>query len=160
MNKEFLKIQKLAGLITEGQYQEKLNETQTPSPNECQRIIELYIDSHDAEYVAGFFDDTHKREVAAYLKSLKPYPKVRTVEELASTIKEIDDKINEITDYPEDLFDEEVIPTLEQIASNNPNLKNTVDEVLVVLNKLYGREDNNEDDEDDEFGWKTDYDEF
>lgn len=26
MNKEFLKMQKLAGLITEGQYQEKLNE--------------------------------------------------------------------------------------------------------------------------------------
>ena len=153
-------MQKMAGIITEGQYQEKLNETQTPSPNECQRIIELYIDSHDAEYVDGFFDSTHKREVAAYLKSLTPYPKVRTVEELASTIKEIDDKINEITDYPEDLFDEEVIPTLEQIVSNNPNLKNTVDEVLVVLNKLYGREDNNEDDEDDEFGWKTDYDEF
>jgi hypothetical protein len=157
MNKEFYKMQKLAGVITEGQYQEKLNETQTSSPNECQRIIELYIDDQDAD---SFFDDTHKREVAAYLKSLKPYPKVRTVEELASTIKEIDDKINEITDYPEDLFDEEVIPRLEEIASNNPNLKNTVDEVLVVLNKLYGREDNNEDDEDDEFGWKTDYDEF
>ena len=26
MNKEFLKMQKLAGLITEGQYKEKLNE--------------------------------------------------------------------------------------------------------------------------------------
>ena len=158
MNKEFLKMQKLAGLITENQFREKV--TENKEPDKYQRIIGLYIDSLDDEYIAGFYDVTHREEVAKYLKTFKPYPKVGTVEELASTIKEIDDKINEITDYPEDLFDEEVIPRLEQIASNNPNLKNTVDEVLVVLNKLYGREDNNEDDEDDEFGWKTDYDEF
>jgi hypothetical protein len=152
MNKEFLRMQKLAGVITKHQISEI---TFSPFTNEYSHIIKLYIDSQDAD---SFFDDTHKREVAAYLKSLKPYPVVGTVEELASTIKKIDDKINKITDYSEDLFDEEVIPTLEQIASNNPNLKNAVDEVLVVLNKIYGREDNDEDD--DEFGWDTDYDEF
>ena len=152
LNEEFRRMQKLAGIITENQMNKMLNETS--SPNDYQRIIELYIDIQDDDsYFNSFFDDTHKREVAAYIKSLKPYPKVRTVEELASTIKEIDDTINKITDYSDDLFDEDVIPFLEQIVSNNPNLKNAVDEVLVVLNKLYGR-NNDEDDEDDydEFG--------
>ena len=154
MNKEFLKMQKLAGLITENQLRQ-LNE----NASTYQRILELYINSQDAD---SFFDDTHKKEVASYLNSLKPYPKVETAEELASIIKEIDDTINELTDYPEDLFDEEVKPSLEQIASDNPNLKNAVDEVLVILNKLYGREDNDNEEEydDDEFGWNTDYDEY
>jgi hypothetical protein len=147
-------MQKLAGLITENQFKQ-LNENDS---NLYQRILELYINSQDAD---SFFDDTHKKEVALYLNSLKSNPKVKTVEELASAIKKIDDTINELTDYPGDLFDEEVKPSLEQIVSDNPNLKNAVDEVLVVLNKLYGREDNeDDDDDDDEFGWNTDYDEY
>jgi len=155
MSKEFIRIQKLAGLITENQAKELLNEIRVLSP--YQHILELYINSYDAD---SFFDDAHKKEVELYLNSLKPYPKVRTVEELASTIKKIDDTINELTDYPEDLLDEEIIPQLEQIASDNPDLKNAVDRTLVVLSKLYGREDNGDDDEDDEFGWDTDYDEY
>ena len=153
MNKEFLKMQKLAGLITENQFREKVTENE--EPDKYQRIIGLYIDSLDDEYVAGFYDVTHREEVAKYLKTLKPYPKVGTVEELASTIKEIDDKINEITDYSDDHYDEEVKPRLDQIASDDSNLKNTVDEVVVVLNKLYGREDDDKDDY-DEFDFLND----
>ena len=152
LNEEFQRMQKLAGLITENQFKH-LNENNST----YQRILELYINIQDAD---SYFDDTHKKEVASYLNSLKPYPKVETAEELASIIKKIDDTINKLTDYPEDLFDEEVKPSLEQIASDNPNLKNAVNEVLVVLNKLYGREDNEDEEDDDEFGWNTDYDEY
>ena len=169
MNKEFYKMQKTAGLITESEYKELLNEIRVLSP--YQHILKLYINSYDAD---SFFDDTDKEKVTLYLNSLQPPPKVGTVEELASIIKKMDDTINKLTDYPEDLFDEEVIPQLEQIASDNPDLKNAVDRTLVVLSKLYGREDNGDGDEDngdgdeddefgdedDEFGWDTDYDEY
>jgi hypothetical protein len=157
MSKEFKRMQQLAGLITENQAGNLLNEIRILSP--YQHILELYINSYDAD---SFFDDAHKKKVELYLNSLKPPPKVGTVEELASIIKKMDDTINELTNYPEDLFDEEVIPQLEQIASDNPDLKNAVDRTLAVLSKLYGREDNddNDDDDDDEFGWDTDYDEY
>jgi len=149
MNEDFLKMQKLAGLITESQFKNKINEMS--SPNDYQRVLDLYINSQDAD---DFFDDTHKKEIAAYLNSLKNlYPRVKSVEELASIIKEIDDRMIEITDdSSEDLFDEEVMPRLEEIAFDNPHLKDVVDEVLVALNKLYGMDNDEDDEDDDEFG--------
>ena len=167
MNKDFLKMQKLAGLITESQFKQlSENESKTLlNKDSYQHILKLYIDVQDPD---GYFDDNHKKEIALYLNSLKSsYPKVKTAEELASAIKEIDDTVNKISGYPDDLFDEEVIPSLEQVVSNNPELKNAVDETLVVLNKLYGRDDDDDDEDEynyDEFGhydnpeqgWNTD----
>jgi hypothetical protein len=43
MNKEFLKMQKMAGLITESEYKEKVNETEDPN--------------NIAQYIAGGFSD-------------------------------------------------------------------------------------------------------
>jgi hypothetical protein len=62
MNNEFLKMQKLAGLITEGQYKAKLNENESSSfkigqeviyadenPNELKKILDIssYEDNQD-----------------------------------------------------------------------------------------------------------------
>lgn len=143
-------MQKLAGLITESQFKQLAD-------NPYQHILKLYINTQDANNV---YDPADRVKVALYLNKLKTPPKVGTVKELASALKEIDDTINKLIDYPEDTFDEEVMPQLEQIASDNPDLKNIVDEVLDELKVLFGREDNDSDEEDDydydEFGHNTD----
>jgi len=40
MNNEFLKMQKLAGLITEGQYKAKLNENMGPTPEKRKMLLD------------------------------------------------------------------------------------------------------------------------
>lgn len=139
-------------------YQSPTNVNEIKVLTPYQHILELYINTQDANNV---YDPTDRVKVASYLNKLKTPPKVGTVKELASALKEIDDTINKLTGDSEDTFDEEVMPQLEEIASNNPGLKNIIDKVLDELKVLFGREDNNSDeDDDDEFGWNTDYDEY
>ena len=115
-----------------------LNEIRVFNPNSYQRILVRYIDHHNKpEDWAG------DEEALAYLKSLKPYPKVGTVEQLASAIKEIDDTLTEFAgEDPGMFFHEAVVTALEEIASDDPSLKPAVDKVLVVLRELYGEEEN------------------
>jgi len=114
-----------------------LNEIRVFNPNSYQRILVRYIDHHNKpEDWAG------DEEALAYLKSLKPYPKVGTVEQLASAIKEIDDTLTEFAgEDPGMFFHEAVVTALEEIASDDPSLKPAVDKVLVVLRELYGEEE-------------------
>ena len=114
-----------------------LNEIRVLNPNSYQRILVRYIDHHNKpEDWAG------DEEALAYLKSLKPYPKVGTVEQLASAIKEIDDTLTEFAgEDPGMFFHEAVVTALEEITSDDPSLKLAVDKVLVVLRELYGEEE-------------------
>jgi hypothetical protein len=49
MNKEFLKMQKLAGLITEGQYKSKINEAEDQSLGDIAEKISQYLKSNGYE---------------------------------------------------------------------------------------------------------------
>ena len=51
MNKEFLHMQKLAGLITEGEYKAELNEDENISPNETKinNYFDYYVANKDTE---------------------------------------------------------------------------------------------------------------
>ena len=130
-----------------------LNEITVLNPNSYQRVLVRYIDHNNKpEDWAG------DEEALAYLKSLESYPKVGTVEQLASAIKEIDDTLTEFAgESPGMYFEEAVVTALEEIVSNDSSLKPAVDEVLVILRELY---DDEEDEDDDEFGWAHDYDEY
>jgi hypothetical protein len=137
-----------------------LNEIRVLNPGGYQRVLDLYID-HQFKTINDWGDD---EEATEYIKSLKSNPRVNSVEELASAIKEIDDRLTEFAgEYPGMFFEEAVVTVLEQIVSENPYLKKAVDEVLVILRELYGDEENEdeeEDEDDDEFGWAHDYDEY
>jgi hypothetical protein len=130
-----------------------LNEIRVLNPNSYQRVLVRYIDHHNKP--EDWADDGG---ALAYLESLKSYPKVGTVEQLASAIKEIDDTLTEFAgEDPGMFFHEAVVTALEEIVSDDPSLKPAVDEVLVELRELYDEE---EDEDDDEFGWAHDYDEY
>jgi hypothetical protein len=96
-----------------------------------------YIDHHNKP--EDWADD---EGALAYLKSLKSYLKVGTVEQLASAIKEIDDTLTRFAgEYPGMFFEEAVVTVLKEIAFDDPSLKSAVDKVLVVLRELYGEEE-------------------
>jgi hypothetical protein len=79
MNKETLRMQMLAGLITESQYKQKLNEFYAPSPSNdlYDEIIDIIENSGDdylklSLYVGGVIDDATS-EVEQLLKSQESY---------------------------------------------------------------------------------------
>jgi hypothetical protein len=84
-----------------------LNEIRVLSPGGYQRVLDLYID-HQFKTINAWGDD---EEATEYIKSLKPYPRVNSVKELASAIKEIDDTLTEFAGEHSGMFFEEAVVT-------------------------------------------------
>jgi hypothetical protein len=102
-------------------------------------------------------------EAAAYLTSLKQNPPTANTLDLAvEKIIEIHEELNDLVgEYPGSYYEETIEWPLNNIGEE-PNLKPYVDQILSKLNDTRNQEDDNDniDDEDDEFGWNTDYDEY
>jgi hypothetical protein len=72
MNKEFLKIQKIAGLITESQYNQKINLLENQIPFDIEEFLDGMIntsipeDSEEGENVTGEWDVEEYGDADAY----------------------------------------------------------------------------------------------
>ena len=134
-NEQFLKMQKLAGLITESEFKSKLNEG---SSSEYTAILQDWIEDH-TDMMLEYPEDYE--ESLEYIESFKKI-NVSSLEELAQTIKEIDDNIsNDIGVHRGEFYNENVKGPLIEICDNR-NFGEK-DALISMLDKMYD-EDGNE----------------
>jgi hypothetical protein len=126
MSKEFKRMQQLAGI----------NEIKVIPGGGFAKVLDEYIKSvlTQEEY---YQDDP---EAVEYLASLKSYPKVKTADETAKKIEEIDDKLTELSGaYLGEFYSEAVLEPLVNIGQELPNLKPAIRQIIEILHKLYNQ---------------------
>lgn len=142
MNKEFLRMQQLAGLLTEI--------TLKPAGLE-QRIMDKWLEQQlkqEQSFVAVFQNGVHVSddpEAIEYFAQLKQNPiRVKSLDDVATQIKLIDDRLTELAgEGPGSFYHEVVKEPLKQMGVEL-NLKSEVNELISKLDILYGEDEEDE----------------
>jgi type I site-specific restriction-modification system R (restriction) subunit len=124
MSKEFKRMQQLAGI----------NEIKVIPGGGFAKVLDEYIKSVLTQ--EEYYQD--EPEAVEYFASLKSYPEVKTADETAEKIEEIDNTLTELSGaYLGEFYSEAVLGPLVDIGKKFPNLKLAIKQIIEILHKLY-----------------------
>jgi hypothetical protein len=125
MNKEFLKIQKIAGLITESQYNQKINLLENQTPSDVEEFLDDMInasipeDSNEGETVEDMWDVEEYGDEEAYGEAANAFNKAHSyIESQGGTITIPGNPDVKYTSMPDGSIKYSLVVTLSEIEGD------------------------------------------